>query len=126
MRRVRRDDRGATGAVELMIMLPVLVLLIFGVVQMALCWHARNVVQATAEEASRVASAVDGTCAEAEARAQLDTVRLGGSFLTGTTSVACTGTLTVSVAVRSNALSILPGIRFPVQAETTAAAPKER
>ena len=126
MRRVRRDDRGATGAVELMIVLPILVLLIFGVVQMALCWHARNVVQATAEEASRVASAVDGTCAEAEARGVELSARLGGSFLTGTTSVACTGTLTVTVAVRSNALSILPGIRFPVRAETTAAAPKER
>lgn len=126
MRRVRRDDRGATGALELMIMLPILVLLIFGVVQMALCWHARNVVQATAEEVSRVASAVDGTCAEAEAHGVELSARLGGSFLAGTTSVACTGTLTVTVAVRSNALSILPGIRFPVRAETTASAPKER
>jgi Flp pilus assembly protein TadG len=126
VQRVRRDDRGATGAVELMILLPILVLLIFGVVQMALCWHARNVVEATAEEASRVASAVDGSCAEAEARGVELSTRLGGSFLTGATSVACTGTVTVTVAVRSNALSILPGIRFPVRAETTAAAPKER
>ena len=126
MRRLRRDDSGATGAVELMIVLPILVLMIFGVVQMALCWHARNIVEATAQEASRVATAVDGTCAEAETRGAELSVQLGGSVLTGPAVVTCAGGLTVTVVVRSNALSILPGIRFPVRAQSTAAAPKER
>lgn len=107
-------------------MTPLLVLMIFGVVQMALCWHARNIVQATAEETSRVATAADGTCAEAERRGVELGARLGGSFLSGPATVRCTDGLTVVVTVEADALSILPGIDFPVRASTEAAAPRER
>jgi len=119
-------DAGSTGALELMIVLPLLVLMIFGIVQMALCWHARNVVEATAQEASRIASAVDGSCAEAQSRGVALGARLGGSFLDGAADVSCVEGATVVVTVQSHALSILPGVRFPVTARTEVRAPKER
>ncbi len=114
------------GAVELTIVTPLLVLMIFGVVQMALCWHARNIVQATAEETNRIATAADGTCAQAEQRGLDLGARLGGSFLDGPVAVRCTAGPTVVVTVSGNALSILPGMRFGVRAESETAAPKER
>ena len=109
-----------------MIVLPLLVLMIFGVVQMALCWHARNVVEATAQETSRIATAADGGCAEAVAQGVALGAWLGGSFLDGAAMVACADGPTVVVTVQANALSILPGIEFPVRARTVAQAPKER
>jgi hypothetical protein len=126
MRRRARGDAGTVGAVELVIVTPILVMMIFGVVQMALCWHARNIVQATAEEASRVATAADGTCADASARGVDLGRRLGGSFLDGDARVVCTDGATVVITVEADALSILPGLEFPVRARTETAAPRER
>ena len=125
MGRARGDD-GAASSVELMIVLPVLVLMIFGVIQMALCWHARNIVESTAEESSRIATAADGTCAEAQTEGAALGKRLGGNFLEGTPTVTCTPGATVVVNVRGLALSILPGLDFPVTATASASAPKER
>ena len=125
MRRARGGDDGTTGAIELMIVLPLLVLMIFGVVQTALCWHARNVVEAAAQEASRIATAADGSCAEAERTGAQLGARLGGSFLDGPIGVTCADGPTVVVTVSSRALSILPGIDFPVVAHGGASAPKE-
>jgi TadE-like protein len=126
VRRRARGDAGTVGAVELVIVTPILVTMIFGVVQMALCWHARNIVQATAEEASRIATAADGTCAQAEAEGVTLGRRLGGSFLDGAATVRCTDGATVVVTVQADALSILPGFDFPVRARTETAAPRER
>lgn len=125
MRRAR-GDAGVVGAVELVIVTPLLIVMIFGVVQMALCWHARNIVQATAEETNRLATAADGTCDDAARRGVDLGARLGGSFLAGPAVVRCADGPTVVVTVTAEALSILPGVRFPVRAETETAAPKER
>ncbi len=109
-----------------MIVLPVLVLMTFGVIQMALCWHARNIIESTAEEASRIATAADGTCAEAQTKGATLGKRLGGNFLEGMPTVTCRAGATVVVNARGLALSILPGLDFPVTATAEAAAPKER
>jgi hypothetical protein len=109
-----------------MIVLPVLIVMIFGVVQMALCWHARNIVESTAEEASRIATAADGTCAQAESEGAALGLRLGGHFLDARPTVACLAGPVVVVTVQARALSILPGLDFPVSASAQASAPRER
>lgn len=62
------DDRGE-AALELAIVAPVLMLLLLGVLQFGLWYHAQHVVQTAALEASRVAAAEDGTADEGQTRA---------------------------------------------------------
>jgi Flp pilus assembly protein TadG len=63
-----RRERGSV-AVELAIVAPALMLLVLGVLQFGLWYHAQNVVETSALEGARVAAAEDGTAEEGRARA---------------------------------------------------------
>jgi Flp pilus assembly protein TadG len=63
-----RRDRGSV-AVELAIVAPALMLLVLGVLQFGLWYHAQNVVQTAALEGARVAAAEDGTVGAGRVRA---------------------------------------------------------
>jgi Flp pilus assembly protein TadG len=56
MRRVRRDDAGA-AVVDFVMMSILLIMLLFGVLQVAVYFYARNVVAASAADAARYAAA---------------------------------------------------------------------
>jgi Flp pilus assembly protein TadG len=70
-----RRDRGSV-AVELAIVAPALMLLVLGVLQFGLWYHAQNVVQTAALEGARVAAAEDGTVGAGRVRA-LEVVQEG-------------------------------------------------
>lgn len=61
-----RDERGA-ASVELALVGPVLMMLILGVLQFGLWYHAQQVIQSAAAEAARVAAAEDAVAGEGEA-----------------------------------------------------------
>jgi Flp pilus assembly protein TadG len=63
-----RSERG-TAALELAIVAPVLMLLVLGIVQFGLWYHAEHVARTAAVEAVRVAAAEDGSEADAQSRA---------------------------------------------------------
>jgi Flp pilus assembly protein TadG len=72
-------ERG-TASLELAIVAPALMLLVLGVLQFGLWYHAQNVVQAAALEGARVAAAEEGTAGAGKSRA-LEIVQdgLGGA-----------------------------------------------
>ena len=63
-----RRERGSV-AVELAVVAPALMLLVLGVLQFGLWYHAQNVVQTAALEGARTAAAEDGTAETGQARA---------------------------------------------------------
>ena len=121
------SERGFV-TLELVVLFPVVLLVIFGVIQGALFFHGRNVVLAAAEQGVRAAR-TDGQSAPAgvaTARARqflLDTGELA-NFTDLTISPAVTAT-EVRVTVTARTVSLLPGLPGP-QVRASASGPRER
>jgi Flp pilus assembly protein TadG len=110
-------DAGA-GAVELVIVTPLLMLLVLGVIQFALAEQAQHVAQAAATQALAAARVQDGTAAAGQAQAGTVLSQLGGS-LTGP-AVTVTRTATQArVTVTGGVESLIPGVRLHVRATVT-------
>jgi Flp pilus assembly protein TadG len=104
----RLSERGAVAA-EFALILPILLMLIFGMVQLGLTYQRQEAVHAAAREGARVASLPTTTTAEACARS---TAALAGTGFTATPTCSATsncstssGDVTVTVTV-SNTLDI--------------------
>jgi Flp pilus assembly protein TadG len=112
-----REDAGA-GAVELVIVTPLLMLLVLGVIQFALAEQAQHVAQAAATQALAAARVQDGTAAAGQTQAGTVLSQLGGS-LTGP-AVTVTRTATQArVTVTGGVESLIPGVRLHVRATVT-------
>lgn len=117
-RPTRQDQRGGdTGdrgsAIEMAIIAPLLLLLIFGIVQGAVYYQARSVAVAAAETGLRAARVVNGSSAAGQAAAAGFLAR-SQPGLTGA-QVTATRTATVAaVQIRGESPSLLPGITFTV------------
>ena len=108
-------DRGA-ATLELVVLFPVLLLLIFGVIQGALFFHGRNVALAAAEQGVR-AGRVDGQGDPAAVAAQQARQFLAETGeLDNLTELVVTPTVTgeqVRVTVTARTVSLLPGVPGP-------------
>ncbi|MGH7562317.1 MAG: TadE/TadG family type IV pilus assembly protein [Gemmatimonadales bacterium] len=101
------DERG-TASLELAIVAPALMLLVLGVLQFGLWYHAQNVVQAAALEGARVAAAEDGTAGAGRSRA-LEVVQEGlGNAAEGQAATASVGQETARVQVTAELAGLLP------------------
>lgn len=113
--RSRRDV--GSSAIELVLLTPVLIALVFTVVQAALVWHARHVALAAAQQGDRLArsaSTIDDAAVHAQTVAYLHSL---GANLVGSPTVTVTrsgGFVTVTVTGR--AVSLVPGAALQVQA----------
>lgn len=105
---------------------PVLILIIFGVIQGALYYHARNVALSAAQEGTRAAKAENGTAGAGEQAARQFVSNAGGGQVITNLSVNATRNANqASVTVRGRPLSIVPFIgNFTVS--QTAEGPVER
>ncbi len=105
--------RGQDGSVslEIAILAPALLLLVFSIVQGGLWFHARNLAQAAAQKGAAAGAAYNATTAEAVARARSFLSENAGDSLTST-SVTAAGSTTafVRIEVTGRALSVLPGV----------------
>ena len=120
VRRERLRDDSGFSALEMVIIFPVTILIVFGIVQFAIWYHANDIAQAAAQQAVRSASAYNGT--------QADGTREAGQVLTENakgliihTRIACSrhpGIATVTVT--GEALQVIPFIPLPVKATATA------
>jgi len=126
---VRTGNSGERGSatLELAIAAPVLLLLVVGLLQFGLWYHAHQVALASAQEGARVAAAEGGTLGAGETRARtLLHAGLGGAA--GGLSIGGTeGRDTVTVEVRGSIRMLFPwpgGAVLPLHA--TAVAHKER
>lgn len=120
MRRHRQDAAEAgSSAVELVLLTPALIALVFLVVQAALVWHARHVATAAAQQGARLARVDNAAAADpAVIRAQtLAYLRQLGADLIGAPTVTVTRAGGwVSVSVTGQAVSLLPGATLDVHA----------
>lgn len=105
---------------ELVVVFPVVLLLMFGVVQASLHYHARNVAHAAANEGVNAATLLGGTSSGARSAAQhfIDTAGDGMFVDTGVQVSRTAATFTVTVTGRS--LSLVPGMPTPVIRQTVA------
>lgn len=115
--RARHRGRGQTGAatVELTIIFPVILLLIFGIVQTTVWYHARTLAMLAAQDGLRVAQALDGTAADGHAQAVEALARNGASgFLTGPTVTATRTSTTATITITARSVALLPGTGLPI------------
>lgn len=125
LRRLRLDERGS-ATLEQVVLFPVVLLIIFGVVQGALYFHARNVALAAAQQGLRAAKAEDGSAsAGGQAAAGFITKAGGSDVITNVHVVPSRSQFQAKVTVTGRPLSVVPGLlNFTVS--QTAAGPVER
>lgn len=105
---------------ELVVVFPVVLLLMFGIVQAGLHYHARNVAQAAASEGVIAGTILGATREGAQSAAQqfIDTAG-DGMFVDTEVQVARTAT-TVTVTVTGHSLNLVPGLETPAIRQTVA------
>ena len=122
--RLWREKERGESVIELVIAVPVLLLLVFTIVQFTLVWHAEQVAQAAASQALAAARVQGGTQAGGQAQAeQILNQVAGGTLPTRVVSVQL-GADQADVDVSGTSESILPFFTLHVHAE--AAGPVER
>ena len=116
-----KRERGSV-ALELAIVAPVLMLLVLGVLQFGLWYHAQNVVETAALEGARVAAAEDGTVGAGKTRA-LEVLQEGlgqAAEVEGTTASIDQDAARVEVTAQLPGLLPIPGLRsFSLSFEAT-------
>ncbi len=105
-----REERGS-GSLELVVVFPAVLLLIFGVLQGALYYHARNVALAAAEEGLRDARVENASGQAGVQRAESFLADAGGTGVLNSSAVTASRSATqVTVTVTGSAPSVLPGL----------------
>ncbi len=104
-------ERGSS-AVELVVLAPVLMVMVFVIVQAALYMHARHVALAAAQQGARIARTTDLTTAQGIAVAQAGTLdylrQIGGDVVTAPAVTVTRDAYDATVVVQADAVSILP------------------
>jgi Flp pilus assembly protein TadG len=117
-----RRERGSV-ALELAVVAPVLMLLVLGLLQFALWYHAQNVMQTAAQEGARVAAAEEGSAETGRSRA-LEVLQDGlGRAAENEHAVASLDPDAAHVLVTAEMPGLLPipGLRsFTLSSESTA------
>jgi Flp pilus assembly protein TadG len=124
LRRALAAARGDTGSAtaETVIIIPVLLLLVFGGIEFATAEQASHAAQAAASQALAIARAQDGTAAAGQAQAA-DVLGQEGGGLTGRViTVTRTGSW-ARVTVTGTVQGIIPGLHLTIRA--TVAGPVE-
>ena len=104
-----KGDRGSTS-LQLVIIFPAVLALIFGGVQTALYFYARNVAIAAAQEGARAAGAQYGSASGGTAAAADFIARAGGADALPDSSVSGNrSATTATITVRGRSLSLVPG-----------------
>ncbi|MBN9103736.1 MAG: pilus assembly protein [Propionibacteriaceae bacterium] len=121
--RLSGGERGSV-TVEMVVLMPVLLAILFGGIQAGVVFHARHIAIAAAQEGARTAAAYQASLPDGISTARNAAVDWAGQSLTG---IQVTGQRTatrVSITVQGSAISLLPGVSWPI--EQTATLPVER
>lgn len=116
-------ERGS-AAVQTAMLFPVVLLLVFGLIQGALWFHARNIALGAAQEGARAASAEGGAGGELRAREFVGNLT-GGTLIRDLDVREATTAEMVTITVVGNAPSLLPGVTG-LTVRQSATAPIER
>ncbi|MDP9241275.1 MAG: pilus assembly protein [Actinomycetota bacterium] len=124
--RGRGREDGGSVSLELVIIFPLILILLFLGFNYALYYHARNVALAAAQEGLRTARAENGTEALGQQRAYEFLNRTGNNgVLSGVSVVPHRTTTEASITVSGESLDVLPLFKMP-RVTQTAVGPVER
>ena len=125
-RKRSRGNQHGSATLELVVLFPVVLAIIFGAVQAALYFHARSVALAAAQEGARAAAAQHGTAANGASTAWSFLNQAGGQDVLTNAHVTPDRTASqATITVTGQSLTVLPGLPgLPVQ--QTARRPVER
>jgi Flp pilus assembly protein TadG len=112
LRRRAPDDRGALS-LELAFLAPVVMMLIFAVVQLGFYWYARDVALTAAQQGVETARLQGASLGQGSERSWELLHRTGGS-ITGTSVTTSQDGNTVVVTVSGQVDCWIPGLTFPV------------
>ncbi len=120
MTRIRGGDDSGFSALEMVVIFPVTILIVFGIIQFGIWYHANDIAQAAAQQAVQAASSYNGTQAEGTREAgRVLTQNANGLIIH--TQVACSrGPNVATVTVTGDALEVIPFFPLPVKARATA------
>ena len=122
-RSFRADERGS-ASVELVVLMPLLLLILFSGVQGAVYYHARTLAMAAAQEGARAAARENATVAAGTSAATAFVTDTAGDSLTAVTITGSRTPVTATVTVRGSSLSLVPG--WTPTVEQSASLPVER
>ena len=120
--RTRRRGRGQVGSVtlELTVIFPAVLLLIFGIVQAAVWYHGRTLAMLAAQDGLRVVQALDGSAAAGRTQATAALADNGATgFLTDPRVTATRTPTSATVTVTAHSVALLPGVALPVRQRAT-------
>jgi Flp pilus assembly protein TadG len=103
----------------MVVLVPVLMIVLLVLIQFALWAHAAQISQLAASEGNRVSRTLGGTPAEGVGQAQSVLEGSGSDLGASQTTVGMEGGDEVRTTVTGNAVSLLPGLTFPVIAVVT-------
>lgn len=122
--RCRREDDGGYSIVEAAITLPAVILFTMLVVQWALLWHGRHVVESAVQDGVRAARAYQATAGDGQRSAQTYLQSVAPTLVTSPQVEVSRTATSVTVRIRAGVISVIPGGSF--QVEESGTAPVER
>ena len=118
------QERGGAVNVQMALLWPVVLLMVFAVVQVGLVFYAGQLAATAAQEGVRVGrTSPAAPVSAAQAQAQQFLARTSGPTLTGVAVTASVdpAAATVQVRVTATVVSLVPGLAFPVAADAIGA-----
>lgn len=123
--RLRGDAERGSASLELAVLFPAVLLLVFGIVQYGLWFHARSLALAAAQEGVTAARTYTADPTAGPDRAHAFLAAHAGDLLTDITITTDTTPVQVRVQVTGRSLAVLPGVTGPSVSQA-AQAPVER
>lgn len=120
----RSESDGGFSTLEAVVVIPTVVIITMLVVQYVLLWHARNVTEAAAQDALRVARGYEAAAAQGRAAGTEYLHNAAGKLLEKFTMTVDRGTDLVTVHVRGTVTSVVPFGTYTV--DESAAGPIEK
>ena len=114
-----RDDRGFS-ALEMVVIFPVTIMMVFGIIQFGIWYHANDIAQAAAQQAVQNESAYNGTPAGGSRVAGQVLDQNADGLILHTHVASARDEQIATVTVTGDALQVIPFIPLPVKATATA------
>jgi Flp pilus assembly protein TadG len=115
-----KSDEAGSSAVEMAIIFPVTVFIIFGIIQFGLWYHAAAIARSAAQEGARAASAYQANAAAGTAGAEHVLTDNAGGLISHVHVVPYRDTEVATVTVSGQALQVIPFIALAVHGSATA------
>jgi Flp pilus assembly protein TadG len=115
----QRDERGE-ATTEAVLVVPVLILLIFTVIQFGLWYHASAVARAAAQEGVRQSRVAGGTADTGRTATEAFLVQTANSLLRDRTVASVRDANTTEVTVNGTVSAVVPFLHLPVKGHASA------